>query len=77
MTIGMAIELDIAGPHRPSEMRHRLSPEAQPHGHRLPCRPPGLRVPWRPPDVDSYREYRPLSIEFIHARNRRIDALGL
>jgi hypothetical protein len=30
-----------------------------------------------PKDVDTYLEYRRLSIEFIEARNRRIDALSL
>ena len=29
-----------------------------------------------PQDVDTYLEYRRLSIEFIEARNRRIGALG-
>ena len=34
-------------------------------------------TPSVPKDVDTYREYRRLSIEFVEARNRRIDRLEL
>ena len=34
-------------------------------------------TPAVPKDIDTYREYRRLSIEFIRARNRRIGALNL
>ncbi|HZL07100.1 MAG TPA: hypothetical protein VFE45_17040 [Coriobacteriia bacterium] len=34
-------------------------------------------TPSVPRDVDAYREYRRLSIEFVEARNRRIDRLAL
>jgi hypothetical protein len=35
------------------------------------------KPPAEPQDLDAYREYRRLSIEFIQARNRRIDNLDL
>jgi hypothetical protein len=34
-----------------------------------------FKPPAMPGDVEPYREFRRLSIEFIEARNRRIDAL--
>lgn len=36
-----------------------------------------FRAPPVPNDVDTYREYRQRSIEFIEARNRRINQLGI
>jgi hypothetical protein len=36
-----------------------------------------FKPPAKPQDVDAYREYRRLSIEFVQARNRRIDNLEL
>jgi hypothetical protein len=37
-----------------------------------PDTPPSI-----PQDIDSYREYRRRSIEFVQARNRRIDLLEI
>jgi len=34
-----------------------------------------FRPPAKPRDIDTYQEYRRLSIEFVEARNRRIDSL--
>ena len=34
-----------------------------------------FRPPAIPQDLDTYREYRRRSIEFVEARNRRIDRL--
>lgn len=36
-----------------------------------------FKPPAKPQDIDAYREYRRLSIEFVQARNRRIDNLEL
>jgi hypothetical protein len=36
-----------------------------------------FRPPSIPQDIDSYREYRRRSIEFVQARNRRIDLLEI
>ena len=36
-----------------------------------------FKPPAIPQDLDTYREYRRRSIEFVEARNRRIDRLGL
>jgi len=36
-----------------------------------------FKPPAKPQDIDVYREYRRLSIEFVQARNRRIDNLEL
>jgi len=36
-----------------------------------------FKPPAKPQDIDAYREYRRLNIEFVQARNRRIDDLEL
>ena len=36
-----------------------------------------FKTPAKPQDIDTYREYRRLNIEFVQARNRRIDNLKL
>jgi len=36
-----------------------------------------FKPPAKPQDIDAYRECRRLSIEFVQARNRRIDNLEL
>lgn len=35
----------------------------------------GFNRPAKPKDLEEYLEFRRLSIEFVEARNRRIDAL--
>jgi hypothetical protein len=36
-----------------------------------------FRTPSVPRDLDTYREYRRRSIDFVEARNRRIDSLAI
>ena len=36
-----------------------------------------FKTPALPQDVDAYRSYRQRSIDFIEARNRRIDQLSI